>query len=303
MNSKELEVKKTNQVIEFEKTISDSVQNRISKLVSENRLDLPANYSVGNAINSAWLIIQRTQDRNKRPALEVCTKASIAEALLDMSILGLNPAKTQGYFIVYGNKLTWMTSYFGKASALKRLKGIETEPIATLIYKGDKVKLGHTDLKEEVVLEHEISFENKLNGEIVGAYATLTQSGKVRSAVMTIKEIRESWTMSKTNPDHKTFTGEFVKRTVINRLAKMILNTSNDDELLAETILKNENQHYSFDTAEEAEVEIETNANTGEVIDYEEVETAPDTAAQDSIEELEQTSLFEEEKPAKNRGF
>ena len=99
-------------VFEFEKNISDSVQNRITELAQDRRLVLPPNYSVGNALASAWLILQNVRDRNGQPALKVCTPQSIANALLDMAIMGHNPAKKHGYFIVYGDQLTWFPSYF-----------------------------------------------------------------------------------------------------------------------------------------------------------------------------------------------
>lgn len=278
------EVKKEvqeNKIIKFEKNIRDSVQNRITELTSAGRLDLPKNYSVGNALNSAWLIIQGVKDSNGQAALQVCTKESIANALLDMAIMGLNPAKKQGYFIVYGNQLTWFTSYFGKCAVVKRLKGIEHEPIATLIYKGDEVELGHNELGEEVVLSHKASWEGKLSGEIVGVYATVMQGDIKRSAVMTMAEVKEAWTKNpspKNKRDHVEFTGEFAKRTAINRLTKTIIQTSNDDDLLAETIIKNEYQHYTFEDAEEeVQKEIEMNANTGEILeaDFEDKEDTP----------------------------
>ena len=62
---------------------------------------------------------------------------------------------------------------------------------------------------------------------------------------MTMREIKEAWSKSKTNVEHKDFTGEYVKRTSI-RLVKMLLQTTNDDDLLAENIIQNEDQHYDF---------------------------------------------------------
>ena len=62
-----------------------------------------------------------------------------------------------------------------------------------------------------------------------------------------MKEIRESWSMSKTNREHKEFTGEFAKRTVLNSLLKNILKTSTDDDLVAEKMIETENEHYEFD--------------------------------------------------------
>ena len=255
-------------------------------------------------MNSAWLILQDTKDKNGAPALEVCTKESIANALLDMAILGHNPAKKHGYFIVYGNKLTWFPSYFGKCATVKRIKGIENEPIGTLIYEGDEVELGHNELGEEIVKKHIVKWQNKLKGNIVGVYATVKQGDITRSAVMTMEEVREAWLQ---NPgqkrDHKTFTGEFAKRTAINRLTKMIIQTSNDDDLLAETIIDNEYQHYTFEDAEvEVQKEIEMNANTGEILeaDFEDKEDTPleKTAEEPKVEasKEENTTVIQTEK-------
>jgi recombination protein RecT len=263
-------------VFEFEKNISDSVQNRITELAQDRRLVLPPNYSVGNALASAWLILQNVKDRNGQPALKVCTPQSIANALLDMAIMGHNPAKKHGYFIVYGDQLTWFPSYFGKCASLKRIDGIEHEPVATLIYDGDEIVLEHNELGEEIIIEHKTSWQNKLKGDIVGAYATVDFKGVKRSAVMSMKEIKEAWTKNPSpanRRDHTEFTGEFAKRTVINRLVKMILQTSNDDDLLAETIVQNEDQHWDFTDAQivseenKAKREIATNANAGKIID------------------------------------
>lgn len=274
-------------VFEFEKNISDSVQNRITELAQDRRLVLPPNYSVGNALASAWLILQSVKDRNGQPALKVCTPQSIANALLDMAIMGHNPAKKHGYFIVYGDQLTWFPSYFGKCASLKRIDGIEHEPIGTLIYDGDEIVLGHNELGEEMIVEHKTSWQNKLKGNIVGAYATVTYKDVKRSAVMTMAEIKEAWAKNPSpgnKRDHDTFTGEFAKRTVINRLVKPILQTSNDDDLLAETIIQNEDQHWDFTDAQivseenKAKREIATSANTGPVIDVapEEPTSAPE---------------------------
>lgn len=276
-------------VFEFEKNISDSVQNRITELAQDRRLVLPPNYSVGNALASAWLILQNVKDRNGQPALKVCTPQSIANALLDMAIMGHNPAKKHGYFIVYGDQLTWFPSYFGKCASLKRIDGIEHEPIGTLIYDGDEIVLGHNELGEEMIVEHKTSWQNKLKGNIVGAYATVTYKDVKRSAVMTMAEIKEAWTKNPSpanRRDHTEFTGEFAKRTVINRLVKMILQTSNDDDLLAETIIQNEDQHWDFADAQivseenKAKREIATSANTGPVIDVAPEEPASAPASQ-----------------------
>jgi len=298
-NQQKNELQKS-KVIEFERNISDSVSNRVNQLSKDGRLNLPANYSSGNAITSAWLIIQGTVDTNGRPALEVCTKESIANALLDMVIMGHNPAKKHGYFIVYGTRLVWFPSYFGKCAAVKRLNGIKNEPIATLIYEGDELILTHTQLREELVIEHKTSWANKMGGKIVGCYATVQQGENVRSAVMTKAEILEAWTKnpSKNNKrDHETFEGEFCKRTVINRLVKMIIQTSNDDDLLSETMIHNEDQHYNFDETEiveDTKKEIELNANKGEKVGFAKETPTPESTIVVNAPPLKQTASSED---------
>lgn len=300
LQSQKNEVQK---VVEFERNISDSVTNRVNQLSKDGRLNLPANYSVGNAITSAWLILQQTKDKNGRPALEVCTKDSIANSLLDMAVMGLNPAKKHGYFIPYGDKLSWFTSYFGKCAVVKRLKGIDYEPIATIIYEGDELELVHTKLNEELVINHTTKWQNKLNGVIAGAYATVKQGEVIRSAVMTLKEIKEAWLKnpSPTKRDHVDFEGEFCKRTVINRLVKMIAQTSNDDDLLAEKMIENEEQHYNFsetEVVEEAKKEIELNANKGEKVGFTKEAPTPEAEIVDNTSPLKQTASSEDYKQA-----
>lgn len=258
-----------------EKNLSDTVKNRVFELVAQKKLDLPSNYSVGNAITSAWLILQDTKDRNGNPVLKTCTKESIMNSLLDMAIMGLNPVKKQGYFIAYGDQLKWFTSYFGKCATIKRMEGIENEPIATIIYDGDEVEIGFNQLGEEIVLSHKTNWLNKLKGVRTGVYATCNVRGVKRSAIMTMSEVKESWTKnpSKGNQkDHVDFQGEFMKRTAINRLIKMILQTSNDDDLLADTMLRNEEENIRLAESEYSTVEeeIEENANQGEQLGFEE---------------------------------
>lgn len=300
-NQQKNEIQKT-KVIEFEKNISDSVTNRINVLSKDGRLNLPANYSVGNAITSAWLIIQGTTNKEGKYAIDVCTKESIANALLDMAVMGLNPAKKHGYFIMYANKLAWFTSYFGKCAVVKRLKGIENEPIATLIYDGDELILTHTKFREELVIEHKTSWANKIGGKIVGCYATVQQGENIRSAVMTKAEILEAWTKNPSlnnKRDHETFEGEFCKRTVINRLVKMIIQTSNDDDLLAETMAQNEDQHYNFsetEVVEETKKEIEQNANKGEKVGFTKEAPTPEAEIVVNTSPLKQTASSEDYK-------
>ena len=70
----------------LKKDTVDIVAARVRQFQESGELNLPANYSPENAMKSAWLTLQSTTDRNNRPALEVCTKDSIANSLLDMLV-------------------------------------------------------------------------------------------------------------------------------------------------------------------------------------------------------------------------
>lgn len=55
-------------------------KKKLLYLKKKNEINFPPNYSVANALRTAWLQIQEVKDLNNRPALEVCTRESIANA-------------------------------------------------------------------------------------------------------------------------------------------------------------------------------------------------------------------------------
>ena len=70
--------------------------------------------------------------------------ARVANTLLDMAIMGLSMSKDQCYPIAYGQELTCFVSVWGKIAAFKRLKGVEGDPVANLIYEGDEVEIDNS---------------------------------------------------------------------------------------------------------------------------------------------------------------
>ena len=90
-----------------------AVEQRVMEMEQNKQIHLPENYSAPNALRSAFLHLQEVTDRNNRPALEVCSQASITNALLRMVIQGLSPDKKQCYYLVYGNQLVCQRSYHG----------------------------------------------------------------------------------------------------------------------------------------------------------------------------------------------
>lgn len=248
----------------LQKNITDQVISRLTGLQKEG-LVVPPNYSPANALKSAWFKIQEAQSMDKKPALEVCTQESIANALLDMAIQGLSPAKNQCYFVVYGNKLQMMRSYFGTQVVLKRLKEVNNV-WANVIYQGDTFDYENREGRDFLV-KHETKFENRDN-PIIGAYGVIVEeSGEKPITVMTKKEIETAWNQSKTNQAvHKKFPQEMAKRTVINRAAKPYINTSDDSDILIESINRTTANEYQederIDKANAVDAEIQEKANS-----------------------------------------
>lgn len=160
------------------------------------------------------------------------TKTSISNALLDMVIQGLSPAKKQCYFIKYGNKVQLMRSYFGTMAVLDRVTGgAEITPV--VVREGDVFEIA-MDGPDLVVAKHETSFEN-LDNDIKAAYVVIKlANGKEVTTVMTKKQIDKSWSKAKTKNVQNDFPEEMAKRTVINRAAKYLINTSNDNDLFVQ---------------------------------------------------------------------
>lgn len=256
----------------LQKDITDQVTKKVLVMKQQDGLALPASYSPANALKSAFFTLQGVTTSYKdgsQPALEVCDKSTIANALLDMVIQGLSPAKNQCYFIVYKNtkkntfELQLQRSYFGTQAILKRLSSVK-DIWANVIYEGDKYVIG-IHKGREVLESHETKFENRDN-KIVGAYAIIeTYEGQQILTTMTKKEIDASWSHAKTDKVQKEFPQEMAKRTVINRAAKAFVNTSDDSDLLIESINNTTANEYHDETErKEAEIidEIDKNANT-----------------------------------------
>lgn len=243
-----------------QKDVVDSVLAKIAKFEQTGELVLPSNYSAANALKSAWLILQETVDRNNRPALEVCTKESVANALLDMVVQGLSPIKKQCYFIVYGNKLTLLRSYLGTLAIAKRVGGVKVAA-ANCVYEGDKFVFAiepETGLKR--IVEHAQSLDNLDINKVKGAYAVLgLDDGRVIVEIMNINQIKQAWMQGATkgaSPAHKNFSDEMAKKTVIGRACKLLIGMSDDAALFDEP-----DDTEKDTTAEQRNEQLAENAN------------------------------------------
>lgn len=261
----------------MKKDVVDVVESRVQDLIQKGELHLPADYSAANAMKSAWLTLQNTLDRDKKPALAVCTRDSVANALFDMVVQGLNPAKNQCYFIVYGNQLVCQRSYFGTMAIAKRVDPTIGDIIAQVVYEGDTLKYKIVRGKK-VISDHEQALGNVDNSKIIAAYCMIIdKNGDVRSTeIMTWEEILQSWKQSQVKPvletgklkdgtTHAKYPAEMAKRTVINRACKSIVNGSDDQHLVLSF-----NRASDIQSDQEVADEIAENANS-EIIDIDDI--------------------------------
>lgn len=237
----------TNNLVQIQKDITDTVSTKITEL-EKTGLQLPKNYNAQNALKAAFFTLNETITRDKKPVLVACDKASIANTLLDMVTQGLSPAKNQCYFIPYGSKLQMQRSYFGTVAVLKRLNDI-ADVKAEVIHKGDEFEIGSNQDMETVVSKFVPKFEN-LDNELVGAFAIIKRTdGQLDYTIMTKKQIDKSWSQTRqhNNQVQKNFGDEMAKRTVLNRAAKMYINTSDDSDLLTDAINRTTSNEFDDD--------------------------------------------------------
>ncbi|MCG0665959.1 recombination protein RecT [Lactiplantibacillus plantarum] len=219
------------------------VNNNIEDMKNNEGLSLPPDYSVGNALNSAYLILSDTS--KGQPLLDKCDQGSVIKALMNMAIQGLSPAKNQCYFIPYGNQLVMQRSYFGSISVVKRLSNVK-DIQAQVVHKDDTFKIGGEN-GVLVVKEFEPSFEN-LDKPIIGAFAWIEDiNGNRTYTVMTKKDIDTSWSHAKTKKVQNEFPEEMAKRTVINRAAKFYINSSSDNDLFVQAVNETTSNEYEND--------------------------------------------------------
>lgn len=219
------------------------VNNNIEDMKNNEGLSLPPDYSVGNALNSAYLILSDTS--KGQPLLDKCDQGSVIKALMNMAIQGLSPAKNQCYFIPYGNQLVMQRSYFGSISVVKRLSNVK-DIQAQVVHKDDTFKIGGGN-GVLVVKEFEPSFEN-LDKPIIGAFAWVEDlNGNRTYTVMTKKDIDTSWSHAKTKKVQNEFPEEMAKRTVINRAAKFYINSSSDNDLFVQAVNETTSNEYEND--------------------------------------------------------
>jgi recombination protein RecT len=191
---------------------------------------MPADYNYVNAIKASMLVLQDLKDKNSQPALQVCTPASVQQALFKMAIKGLDVSRNHAYFVVRGNQLTLPESYFGKALQVKRVFP-NFDPTVRIIYQDD-VFLYEIDpiTGRRKVVKHEQKIEN-IDKDFVGAYMYLPcADGGTDLYMMTKRQIVAAWAKSsnKSQTVHNEFRDKMIQKTMINTGCNLIINSTPD---------------------------------------------------------------------------
>ena len=209
--------------------VGDQVIARVEEL-NKVGFVMPKDYLYVNAIKASMLVLQELKDKNGKPALEVCTPTSVASALFEMAIKGLDVSKKTAYFICRGDKLCLHESYFGKALQVKRIYP-NFDPHPVVIHEGDEfVYTIDPETGYKKLVKHEQKLEN-LDKDFVGAYMYIpTADGKQDLYIMSKKQIVTAWSKSSSREmgTQKTFPEKMAGKTLVNSACNMIINSTPD---------------------------------------------------------------------------
>lgn len=241
--------------------IGDQVIGRLNEL-SQANFTFPKDYNYVNAVKMSVLKLQELKDKNGKPALEVCTSASIQSALFKMATKGLSLAYNQAYALVRGDSLCIDPGYFGNVLMVKRIFP-DWEPMPHSIRQDDEyvTEIDQKTGKKKLV-KHIQKLEN-LDKDFIGGYIYLpSKDGQMYLYEMTRKQILAAWSKSSSREQatHKLFDEKMLQKTLVNSGCTTIINST--PELKA------------FDDEEDSDVEENKRLTVnpvGEVVDYEEV--------------------------------
>lgn len=258
MNKQE---EKNTAVETVKKDISAHVLQKIETFKATGELTIPKDYSAENALKSAYLIISETKTSTGKFALEVCTKESVANALLKMVVLGLSPMKKQGNFIVRGESLVFEPEYTGQIALAKRFGGLK-DISANAIFEGDEFEFAIDQFTgRKKIVKHNQTLENIGSKNVKGAYAVLEMiDGTYKVEIMSISQIKDAWNqgpMKGNSPAHKNFPDQMACKTVISRACKLLVRGSNDAVLYSTSDDDGNNDNHE----ENVEHQIKTEAN------------------------------------------
>ena len=289
--------------------IVTQVAKKVQSMVENNQINIPDNYSIVNAVQAAYFKLTEVDFKKKTALIDTATIESVAFSLQDMAIQALSVAKNQGYFIVYGDKMQFTRSYHGTQAVIKRMSGVK-DIWANVIWKGETFDVEYNERGQLAFKAHQVDWKAATGNkdDIEGAYCIIERDDGVQFlTVMTMDEIKTSWSQSSMATVQNKYPQEMAKRTVINRASKAFINTSDDSDLFIGAVNRTTENEFENERKEiSPEYEIQQNANTEEldikpdpqVIDM--PTESPQKEATPKQDEPVQQAMFEKEPVTSN---
>lgn len=184
---------------------SDTLKNQIAQA-------LPAVCKPERFMRTLATAIQKT------PKLMACSQASLFQAFMTCSELGIEPDGRRAHLIPYGTSCQLIIDYKGLIELIKRNGDVQTI-FAEKVCENDKFSWSNGEIL------HEIDWRNE-RGVAFAFYATATfKDGSHQSAVMQRAEIEAIRKRSRAGNSGPWVTDydEMAKKTVIRRLSKMLV--------------------------------------------------------------------------------
>ena len=187
---------------------------------------LPENFNPTNSLKKARMMLNDMKVQGK-PVLEVCTKESVIQCLIDSCCKGLDYSEMQVYFIPRSNIMTNLESVYGRIARAKRASRYY-KPIVQYVHEGDDFQIG-VDVTngKTIIKKHETSLDN-LDKPIVAAYTFVTDDNNdTEIYIMTKKEWLKSWSKSSNGAAvAKDFERDMIFRTIIKKSTKSLVNAN-----------------------------------------------------------------------------
>ena len=187
---------------------------------------LPEGFNPTNSLKKARMMLNDMKVQGK-PVLEVCTKESIIQCLIDSCCKGLDYSEMQVYFIPRNNIMSNLESVYGRIARAKRASRYY-KPIVQYVHEGDDFQIG-VDVTngKTIIKKHETSLDN-LDKPIVAAYTFVTDDNNDTEVfIMTKREWLTSWKKSSNGGAvAKEFERDMIFRTIIKKSTKSLVNAN-----------------------------------------------------------------------------
>ena len=187
---------------------------------------LPENFNPTNSLKKARMMLNDMKVQGK-PVLEVCTKESVIQCLIDSCCKGLDYSEMQVYFIPRNNIMTNLESVYGRIARAKRASRYY-KPIVQYVHEGDDFQIG-VDVTngKTIIKKHETSLDN-LDKPIVAAYTFVTDDNNDTEVfIMTKREWLTSWKKSSNGGAvAKEFERDMIFRSIIKKSTKSLVNAN-----------------------------------------------------------------------------